>query len=152
MTDAGIMIQSLNWDTYDIWETQVQFLMESQNMSREEAEENASTDDELNAYEWNDLTAELTSMMNELCGRWDKPNCTTWHAEGFGIGWQKRTGYLDFEASNGAEFLHRLLPDTDNTFTITQKEDRLTIINSHHDAMGERYEVYPQGEADDSND
>lgn len=70
------------------------------------------------------------------------------YATGSGLGWMKRSGTkhfmidMDGEAEDiGNEFLRELLPRTECTWDMKVVGNKLIINNSHHDAMGEVYEV-----------
>lgn len=69
-------------------------------------------------------------------------------ATGTGLGWMKRSGTksfqidMDGEAEDiGEEFIRQLLPKTECTWNMKVVDNKLVIINSHHDAMNEVYEV-----------
>lgn len=86
---------------------------------------------------WELLINDLTEFMNrvDLCG--------SLHCEVKNFGWMHRDGYKDFNAHTGQELLRQVLPHTDCSFSIwlDEKEKKITINNSHHDAPagGEMY-------------
>lgn len=90
--------------------------------------------------EYEDALLELDDAIENICpsGRW--------HAEGKSMGWQKRSGYKDFDAETGQEFLDNIMPNTDWNATIiidnVEKSIKMTVY--HHDApTGESYVITP---------
>jgi hypothetical protein len=92
---------------------------------------------------WEGLLEALNELMQEI-----NPDEKTWFVDASGLGWRGQSGHKFVPGYKSAkEFLQSVLPDTDNTFRIYKDgKDGFTIVNSHHDAMGERYHV---GLADD---
>lgn len=139
----------LVWDTLEIAEAQVEHLKEEDpDLDEDEALEQAFRDPGLYECEWDFLLDALTDKMNEI-----NPDGAKWHCEAAGLGWRRLNGYKTFEAENGKDLLGAILPETDCTFQIYVKQDGegktsyFYIVNSHHDAMGEVYEVRVEGKA-----
>ncbi len=89
---------------------------------------------------WRVMCEKLTAKMNVLA-----PETDRWVVFGERLGWMRRSGYKDFRAEKGDDLLRAILPDTENSFEIYLEGDKgLRIVNSHHDAMGELYYVYPE--------
>ena len=131
------MTETIIWDTSDIIDNQVAYLMEENpGMIEEEAYSHACDDYGLLSFEWDDVCDSLTNWLEEL----DKGN--GFRVEGRKLGWMNRDGYLEVGECKGKDFLSKVLPDTECTFTIEKHADRLEIKNSHHDSpTGEYYTV-----------
>ena len=93
------------------------------------------------------------------------PDGDGWVAKARGLGWQKHEGRKQFQARTGAGLLRAILPRTQCTYSIYALEEEVEkgaktpfltmkrrgrriirgfkIVNSHHDAMGEVYEILP---------
>ena len=144
----------LSWDTLDIAEHQVEFLVEQ----FEEEEGREPTDDERDQMfqdscgdsdvydmEWECEMDYLTEVMNEIS------KIGVWSVEVEGFGWQGLSGQKRFEAETGEELIQSILPNTDCNFWIYARVDDngnkyLAINNTHHDSPmrgKEWYYVYP---------
>ena len=139
----------LVWDTCAIWSDQVKYLMEEEGASEKDAQEAASADQELYTWAWDDVTSLLTELMNRI-GK----GATEWDATVEGFGWRNQSGSLRLTAENrplrltaenGADFLQKVLPNTENTFKLYDMGDYIKIDNAHHDKPtgGEIYEIRP---------
>jgi hypothetical protein len=128
----------LVWDTHDILVNQARYLVdEGQAKNEDEGFDMACQDQDLMAWEWECLTDELTETLKEI-----NPG-GSWHAEVENFGWRRLSGYSNFKAEDGKEFLSSILPDTDCTFDIFLEADNaLKIHNFHHDSpTGEWYTI-----------
>jgi hypothetical protein len=86
-------------------------------------------DGEGDEHRWNDLTEELTRLME---GR------ENWHCKVANFGWQKSSGETELKADTGRELLRKVLPDADNHFRIYKDSHKIVIQNAHHDSpMGD---------------
>ena len=130
----------LTWDTVQIFNDQVQFLMEEEDVSEAVARSMTELDQELYTFEWEHIVEELTEWMNKI-----NPDGKPWCVEGHEMGWQHRSEEMMLpynDATTGQELLNRILPRTENTFTIYYNGEDLRIKNAHHDApMGETYQI-----------
>lgn len=138
----------LVWDTYEITQAQANFLQEeNEELDDDTAFSQACEDYDLLTHEWDYLTEALTEKLQEI-----NPN-GRWRCDASGLGWQRRSGYKHFEADDGQAFLRAILPDTECTFQIYLEgegdEQTIRIVNSHHDAMGEVYEIRKDTEDED---
>lgn len=123
------------WDTCDIAEERKQYLMEEEDMTEKEAEENAYNDPDLYSFEWDCLIDNLTELMEKL-----SHDPMYWYATVEGFGWRNQSGYKVIKASDGRTLLRELLPDTDCTFRIYKRRNMLIVRNWHHDSpMGNEY-------------
>lgn len=129
---------SVRYDESEIYQDEIKRLMEEEGLSEKEATRQVENDEDLNTFEWNSVRDIITDWVREMC-----PS-GFWYATGEGMGWMKRSGHKHFSARNGAELLRNILPDTDCTFTATKYSRYIEIVNSHHDAMGEVYKIYPR--------
>lgn len=132
------------WDTSQIAEDRVGYLMSEEGMSEEEARESAYSDHDLLTIEWDSFTDSMDEVFTELFeNRHVK-------AEVSRFGWRGTEGETDwFEYENSQELLRKVLPKTDCTFKIFLREDpfygkHLKIQNFHHDSPvgNEWYTVY----------
>ena len=123
----------LSWDTGQIVENQIKFLMEEygEEMSRADAERNTQEDYDLFNIHWEGLCDGLTDWMGEI-----NPEKRDWCVEGGNMGWRRTSGSVEIpysEASTGGDLLQKILPRTECTFTIYNNGIDLEITNSHHD-------------------
>lgn len=126
------------WDTCDIAEAQVKFMVEEEGMSEDEARKSAYTDDSIYENEWDFVLESLGDKLTQY-----NPD-GKWYAEVKGFGWRRLDGHKVFNADSAAKFLQEILPRTDCTFKIYVFDDekRIEINNFHHDApTGEWYHV-----------
>lgn len=137
------------WDTCEIAQNHVESLKEEDpELDEDQAFSDACADSWLYESEWDYITEFLTEKMKEI-----NPDDRNWYCEAAGMGWRKRNGHKTFHATTGQELLRAILPDTECTFQIYLKQNEsdgekyLYIVNSHHDAMGEVYEIYLEGTA-----
>lgn len=118
--------ESIDWDPYN-----------------EYSEEDDDNLEEIIQWALDRLSEELTKLMSEK-----NPNMDDWYVEGKNLGWRGGSGSTTVFARTGRELLSKILPRTDNAFTIYYWSDRpyFKIINSHHDAHNEIYYVEPDNE------
>jgi len=116
------------WDTHEIAEGQVQYLVDEEGHSEEEAYKMVDDDNDLFQMAWDDLECYLTELMKRGDG--------AWYAEVNDFGWRSLDGQCYFSAENGKDFLRAILPDTDCTFYIHDYYDGkgFAIQNYHHDS------------------
>lgn len=138
----------LTWDESEIIRNRAEELQEEDpELSDTDAFQEASTCYTLFESEWDFLVTDLTEKMREI-----NPD-SRWYCEGAGMGWRRRSGHKTFTADTGGKLLHALLPSGQCTFQIyidgKGDEQTIRIVNSHHDAMGEVYEIRKGTEADD---
>jgi len=90
---------------------------------------------------WEELLQSLKNLMDEF-------GTSDWHAEGRNIGWQNRSGYRNFRASDARSFLEAILPHTsDFSVRLYKGNGSINLTVSHHDApTGETYIVTPATE------
>ncbi len=88
---------------------------------------------------WENVLYELNKLM-------EKFNTSDWNVDGENLGWRGISGKATIHATDAKELLREILPKTDCSFEIYDKKDHITIINSHHDRMGEVYNIYPAPE------
>jgi len=105
---------------------------------KELAEKDAAEDSDIYQWDWDDLTAEITTWMK-------KQGTDRWIGGVTGFGWRKQSGGSEFRASNGEDLLSKVLPKTDNRFEVYLEKDQIRIENWHHDAPtgGEWYTIKP---------
>ncbi len=129
-TEQTLPAPFLVWDTCEIAVDQAKYLVENGEAADEdEGFAMACNDSDLYTLEWEWLTESLTETLNEI-----NPD-GYWHAEVANFGWRSQSGYSDFKADNGNQFLANILPKTDCTFRVFLDADNtLRIQNSHHDA------------------
>jgi len=119
----------LAWDESEIAENQVEFLMQDEGLSEEEAQTIAWEDTDIYAWAWEDLIAALSELMQE------RNENGAWFAEVQGFGWRGLNGEKYFTAENGQDFLHAILPDCQCTFYIYDYEGTgFAVNNYHHDS------------------
>jgi len=107
------------------------------------AEELARQDHDYSDDIQEQLYEDLSEMMKEI-----NPENDEWLVHGEDLGWRRQVGSKIIKATTGKELLNKILPPTDCTYTIYKwpAERKLKIVNSHHDAMGEVYWIYPTNE------
>lgn len=104
----------LVWDTSDIASRQSKHLVEIGEVdNEEEGFQLACQDSDLLTFEWESLTEFLTETLKTVSSD------DYWRAEVRDFGWCKLTGYTEFEADNGSDFLKNILPETDCTLKRT---------------------------------
>lgn len=129
-----------SWDTCDIAQNQVRYLMEEdeetqRRMTEEELTESklfdeVCSDSDLYDMEYHDMVDYLTEYINKL-----NPD-GYWKAEVSNFGWRSLNGHKYFSADTGSELLREILPQTDCTYKIYRVRARkwLAVQNSHHDS------------------
>lgn len=97
----------------------------------------------------------LTQWMEEVvrapevqAGRWLADRVFQWHILGEHLGWQGQSGHKECYARSGRNLLKEILPNTECTYQLWKCQDAqghsgIAIRNSHHDAMGEIYYIFP---------
>lgn len=131
----------LSWDTCDIAQGQAEFLREENpELSEDEAFAQACGDSEVYDMEWESLCDCLTELMNRI-----NPDGSEWRVDVRDFGWQKQNGHKVFSADDGQNFLWAILPRTECTFKIYDRQDHIAIDNAHHDSPmgGEWYYIRP---------
>jgi len=91
---------------------------------------------------WEEKMVALTAYMDSI-----NPS-GKWFVRGSKLGWRKKSGSKDVDATTAASLLDQILPKTDNTFKVYKANPGLRILNSNHDAMGEIYDVKPRTDAE----
>lgn len=101
----------------------------------------ACEDGDASQWEWSDLLDNLGEALERMSADGH------WYCEASNLGWRHRSGYLFFtlkEAGSAKEFLRKVLPDCECTFTVYTCGDHLEMSNAHHDApTGESYTMWP---------
>lgn len=125
------------WDTCDIARDRARILQEDDpSLSDDDAFHQACLDTDIFSMEWDWLLEDLAPVLNEI-----SPD-GHFYAEGRNLGWRHRSGWAAFRAETAQDFLDRLLPATECSFTIEREGRVLHITNYHHDApTGEFYTV-----------
>lgn len=127
-----------SYDTSDIWESQVNHLIEEEDKTRSEAEQMASEDSHIYEWEWDQVQYDI----NEAMG-----NRAFWKAEGTNMGWRNLSGSKVFQADNSKELLEAVLPETELTLTVWKHYKGFKLKVSHHDSpTGEYYIIKPISE------
>ena len=130
----------LPFDTLDIFEEHVKYLMEEENISQPEAETMAQLNQELYTDHWEWLSDALTEIMEE----WNEDG-RPWCIRGENLGWMRRSGEKVVswqDAQDAQHLLNQIVPDGEVNFQIAYDGETLQITSSHHDApTGERYTV-----------
>ena len=137
----------LTWDTCDIAQGQAAYLQEENpELSEDEAFQQACGDSNLYDMEWESLCDCLTELMERI-----NPDGLEWRADVRNAGWQKRSGHKIFSANDGNKLLQEILPKTECTFKIYDRQDHIAIENAHHDSPmgGEMYYIRPIGDDDE---
>jgi len=121
------------YDEDEIQEEQVKYLLErakddGEELTEEEAKENAYNDIDLLNFAFDDVCEMLTDLMNEF----DKGD-HAWYATMSGFGWRGTSGSKTFQACRGKDLLREILPQTDCTFWIYKRDGYIAINNCHHD-------------------
>jgi hypothetical protein len=150
---------SISWCSLDVINTQVEHLKYLQDheleenphlegLTESELFDYAAQDHDIFTWAWDDLTATLTEWLDEF-------EIYHAHVRGENMGWRSRDGYKVVNLNNartttGTKLLQEVLPNTENTFTITKYDDYLVISNAHHDVPmgGEMYFIYDNVECD----
>lgn len=125
------------YDVYDIWRSQMDYYIEEEGMTEEEAS-SAFSDSDIYEWAWDDFVDMITDLMHEM------PNYTGyWHVEGWNLGWRNDTGYADIQADDGRTLLQGILPKTDVTLQVTKPDEGTMLIKCwHHDSpTGEYYSI-----------
>lgn len=129
-----------SWDTCDIAQNQVKYLMEEDEETKRRIAEEGLTEDQLFSevcgdsdfydMEYDSMVEYLTEYMHDL-----NPD-GYWKAEVSNFGWRSLNGHKHFKAETGSELLRAVLPDCDCTYKVFRVRARkwLAIQNSHHDS------------------
>jgi len=120
----------LKWDTLDIFQREVEHLMEEEGYTEAYARGVVSGNTELNTFEWECLKETLTQLMKKIRDN----RSALWHCEVENFGGQELWGSTTFGALTGGELLMHVLPNTDNTFYIYIVDSSILIQNFHHDS------------------
>ena len=123
----------LSWDTSQIAEDQVAYLMEERPEDYPEedtAYAEVYDDCDLYEFEWEWVMDSLEEILKGI-----NPDGYPWHVEVSNFGWRGLDGYRDFQTLDPREFLRKILPDTQCTWYMYKYgEDGLAINNFHHDS------------------
>ena len=114
--------------------------METENISKKEAEERAFGNSDIYEWAWDDFKENLNEAMKTM----GDPGY--WKAEGRNMGWQHRSGYAFLRAYVASELLRKILPKTEVNIEIYWGPFHRSMEweVSHHDApTGEFYTVRP---------
>lgn len=140
---------NLSWDTGDIFQKEVEHLMEEDGHTEEYAREIVSNNPELNEFEWECFVDSLTELMREVRDN----RSHYWHATVENFGWNNQYGEKVFEAILGEDLLGAVLPACDCTYHVYKVDGYILIQNFHHDSPtgNEWYLLEPKkkGEIDD---
>lgn len=120
----------LTWDSGEIAQNQVHFLLESgEAASEDDAYRQVWADHEFFAFEWEYLTDTLSDLLRQA-------NPTGyWQAEVTNFGWRRQNGYATFKAEDGRAFLRSVLPDTECSFKVfVDADNTIRLQNFHHDS------------------
>lgn len=79
-------------------------------------------------HQWEWVEDDLTILLNEL-----NPD-GYWKAVVHNFGWRNVDGQRYFQSNEGADFLNKVLPNTNNNFRIFKDGKGLKIQNFHHDS------------------
>lgn len=152
----------LTWDTTDIWQAQVEFLMSepldhdyffSHDYDLGKIRDDSKSDKEfLEKVEAAGLTDKLKKLAEKDAGddsdiyqwawndltaeitQWMKKQGTDrWVGGVTGFGWRGDEGSTEFRATKGEDLLQAVLPKTDNRFEVYLEPDQIRIENWHHD-------------------
>ena len=119
----------ISWDTATILEAQAKYLVETGEAEHEEQGWTMASEDQfLLDDEWNGLLFDLTEKLREIDPQ------GYWHCKVNNFGWRKTSGYKNFQAQTGQEFLSKILPKTDCSFHIYIDDNVIKIQNFHHDS------------------
>lgn len=138
------------WDTFEIWESQVEYLMEDEEMTEAEAQNTASGDYDLYTWPWENLCGWISE--------WLKDNkFSHFYAEGSSMGWRNHSGYKLFTADTGEEFIRKVVGlDCDYTLRLYEHgkpgDDNYYLYGtvSHHDSpTGEGRTIRPVSGCDE---
>lgn len=126
------MKKLMTWDECDLIEQQVTCCKEYPENARKTEEEIRSevySDNFFLSDCWDDFLTDLDNLISEI-----NPN-GKWAGKVKNFGWRSLSGYKEFDADNGKDFLRQILPDTDCTFNIFKfKRKGFAIQNFHHDS------------------
>ena len=96
-----------------------------------------NTEDDLNSeIHWEDFQNDLDEEFKEHQG-------SEVHVIGRDMGWQKLTGHKTFELKDSMDIFDKIKPNTNELTFYLYKMDvgKYVARISHHDAMGETYEI-----------
>lgn len=97
--------------------------------------------------EWDGMCDALKEIMGELQKRAYYKTHWLWTAEVENFGWRHMGGTASFRSEDGHDFLQRVLPKTQCTFSIfvDKRARQIRINNAHHDAPtgNEWYTIRP---------
>jgi len=144
----------LSWDQGQIFNDEVDYLMEEEGLTEIEAQNRVSDNCELYTFPWectiesfNEILKKVTSRFyNKITEKdYDK---ALFYVEGYNLGWRNRSGFKVVEAGNALDLIRGVLPKTDCTWFVHRPEDKrepsLSINNYHHDSpTGEWYHLRP---------
>jgi len=132
------------WDTYDIWKAEIDYLMNENGMSGEDAADQVSHD-----Y---DLYIRHGEWLHERVEEWMETNdFHAFYVEGSSMGWRNQHGFKTFTADNGRDFINGVVGlDCDYTLYLYEHgepgNDNYYLYGSvsHHDSpTGEGRQVWP---------
>lgn len=132
--------RELTFDTLQIYDDHVAYLMEEEKVTRENAEAMATLNQELYSDHWEYVEEQITAGMESI-----NTEYKSWCIGGQGMGWQRRSGlklvsYEDMHT--GRQLLQQILPRGEVTFTIWFDGEHFWMTASHHDApTGESYTI-----------
>ncbi len=120
----------IEWDEFQIIQSEVNYLLENNLADNEsEAWNSVSTDPDLLSSAWEFLIEELTEQLQAI----NPTGC--WSADVVNFGWRKMNGHATFYADDAQTFLNNLLPKTDCTFKVyIEQNGILRIQNANHDS------------------
>jgi len=109
---------------------------ETKELDIEKAERMIGEDSDYWTIQWESFTEYLTELMKGQ---------EYWRSDATNMGWRHLTGYREFKATTGEEFIRAISPnDSDCSYQITPHYKGFKIRIAHHDApMGEHHLVTP---------
>lgn len=118
-----------------------EYLEEEHRSIFEDLDQKFDTDASKDPFPYTDAYECVQNCLTALMEKLNNPT-NHWRADAVNLGWQHRSGFLEFEAENGKEMLLKILPKCDCTFDIYDDGDSIRIRNAHHDApTGEFYHI-----------
>ena len=127
------------WDEVAISNAEVEYLVEENGMTEEEARESLLDDCDLFQREWD--------YLSEYVDEWlKKQEDATFFVSAYGLGWRNQSGWTIFTPKDGADFIMRVMGFDTNQFVIRFWESTDALLHAtvyHHDSpTGESRYIY----------